>query len=286
MGLQIFTVDAFTSEPFSGNPAAVVLVEGKVDDSTMQKIATEMNLSETAFLETLDKDSTFESSDHFSLRWFTPTREVPLCGHATLASAIALFQGRDNKSDALRFETLSGCLVASRKDSLVSMDLPHNAPISLEKNNKYEPLARLTVGQIEIHSMAYSSSTKKLLVRLADDTSRETLEGLAPDTTAMQAGHLDDEVRGVMVTISGKGKPGDYDFLSRYFAPWNGIPEDPVTGSAHTVLGPYWADCIGKKELNARQCSPRGGNLAISVLENIVQVTGDGCIVMQGTLNL
>lgn len=137
-------------------------------------------------------------------------RKVPLCGHATLASAIALFQGRDNKSDALRFETLSGCLVASRKDSLVSMgtylhcpvapsefqttDLPHNAPISLEKNNKYEPLARLTVrysrccgayqrplliqvGQIEIHSMAYSSSTKKLLVRLADDTSRETLEG-------------------------------------------------------------------------------------------------------------
>jgi PhzF family phenazine biosynthesis protein len=243
-----------------------------------------MNLSETAYVSELTGQGTFKEGTRFGLRWFTPTLEVNLCGHATLATAKVIFDGVGNPSDTLSFETLSGVLVVTRTAAGgISMDLPKNAPVD-ETAEKHQALIKLTVGDLPIEACFYSPTTKKLGLCLAPSVNREQLEALRPDTKAMQASTSNAIVTGVMVTMAGATQPGDYDMLSRYFAPWNGIPEDPVTGSAHTVLGPYWRNRLGKTTLKARQCSPRGGDLMVTVEDDGVTVAGSGYIVMSGSI--
>jgi PhzF family phenazine biosynthesis protein len=234
--LQIYTVDSFTDVPFSGNPAAVALVPAGVtlDETTMKKLATEMNLSETAYVMELQGHGTFEEGTRFGLRWFTPTLEVNLCGHATLATAKVIFDAVGNPSDTLSFETLSGVLVATRTSDGISMELPKNASVE-EAAEKHQALITLAVGDLPVERCFYSITTKKLGIHLGAAVTRAQLEALRPDTKAMQDSTSNAIVTGVMVTMAGAPQPGDYDMISRYFAPWNGIPEDPATGSAHTA---------------------------------------------------
>ncbi|XP_078660046.1 phenazine biosynthesis-like domain-containing protein [Branchiostoma floridae x Branchiostoma belcheri] len=300
--LPIFQVDAFTDEPFAGNPAAVCLLEDvDLTDEHQQKIAAEMNLSETAYIRKLNSDDDFSSSCKFGLRWFTPTNEVALCGHATLASAATLFYMMKNPSSQLTFQTLSGDLFARRDGDFISLDLPENKTqpqsvffSSIQDREPYSQLLQIVVGDLPIQDLHVSHTAKKLVVRLQDGTTRQTLECLRPDTAAMLAAHTQDIIRGVIVTVKGSPENGCvdnqgvmYDFVSRYFAPWNGIPEDPVTGSAHTVLASYWAEELGKTQFYARQCSARGGDLKVRLREDgRVDVAGKAAVVVQGMIRI
>lgn len=280
-------VDAFTDKPFTGNPAAVCLLGGEhlryMNEATMQAIAAEMNLSETAFVSP-EEGTTFKSGTRFNLRWFTPTCEVPLCGHATLATAAVLFFGKGNSNQRLEFKTLSGVLAASRNVDLIVLDFPLSHCTPEDPSLHLQKLIHLAVGDLPLQDIQYSTSTKKLLLRLADVVRRKSLEQLKPDTVAMLEAHSGWRVKGVIVTM--KGEEG-YDFFSRYFAPWVGIPEDPVTGAAHTVLADYWSRQLGKESMVARQCSSRGGEIHVTVEEaGRVSLAGKACIVMQGRLRI
>lgn len=263
--------------------------QGKViSDDVMQRIAAEMKLSETAFITLLDKGDTFAASRRFKLRWFTPTKEVTLCGHATLASAAVLFIVLRNPSEELEFETLSGTLIASRSsDSYISINLPTypSHPVDMEV---YQPLVKAAC-PLPVEDVVMSSSNK-LLIRLKDCITRQQLEAMHPVTRDLLTARPDGSpVLGVIVTLKGSGqkdcsddKGEPYDFMSRYFAPWLGVPEDPVTGSAHSVLGPYWAKVLGKTELFARQCSARGGNLKLILKGERIHISGDAVVVIKG----
>ncbi|XP_022082276.1 phenazine biosynthesis-like domain-containing protein 1 isoform X2 [Acanthaster planci] len=292
--LPIITVDAFTDKPFAGNSAAVCCLGEDIPEETKMKIAAEMNLSETAYLQTLVPGETFQTATHLRIRWFTPTHEVDLCGHATLASAAALFYVVGNRNDAVRFQSRSGELIARRAGAYIGLDFPLNMP-SPEDRAPLAQLIQVTIGQHVPQDVYYSERTKKLLLRLRDTETRETLESLQPDFGAMMAApNPHAKVKGVIVTL--KGNPGNgaidadgkqYDFVSRYFAPWHGLPEDPVTGSAHTVLAGYWAEQLGKKELYARQCSKRGGDIQIRVRDDgRVDLLGKATVVLQGEITL
>ncbi|KAK2149383.1 hypothetical protein LSH36_454g00002 [Paralvinella palmiformis] len=274
--LPMYIVDAFTSHPFAGNPAAVCLVDSStiLTDDIRQNIAKEMNLSETAFIEQYTPDESFSESNHFKLRWFTPAKEVMLCGHATLASSAVLFECVKNKSDKLIFETLSGQLTARKQANFISLMLPLNPPRPFQ--------LVLPDPEQNIQAILYSSSTKKLLIRIKDCYTRSFIEQLKPQTDKMMSAHNTGKIAGVIVTLCTKAQE-QYDFVSRYFAPWVGIPEDPVTGSAHTVLAPYWSDELGKKKLFAYQCSPRGGELRLTVKDDQrLEVAGTACVVLNG----
>ncbi|XP_059081394.1 phenazine biosynthesis-like domain-containing protein [Tigriopus californicus] len=289
----IFIVDAFSTQAFAGNPAAVCLLEGPITDEVKQKIAAEMNLSETAFVWPLDESpKTFAGSKRFSLQWFTPTTEVPLCGHATLATSAVLFFVQGNNNQTLEFETkFSGLLKATRsfKTESIEMQLPLNPPNrSVSKNDEkavWQVVQEVLKGQSkwtqeDVKEVKLSPVTKKLLIRLSDRICQTDLEALErPDgITSIDTG---DRVRGVIVTVK---SPEKYDFLSRYFAPWVGIPEDPVTGSAHTVLAPYWAGELGKKDFFARQCSKRGGEVTLRVEDDFLRISGNATIVLKGAI--
>ncbi|XP_065187856.1 phenazine biosynthesis-like domain-containing protein [Sycon ciliatum] len=285
--LPMFTVDSFTDTPFSGNPAAVCLLSWEFPEHLMQPIAREMNLSETAFIERLNAADDFRSSRHFKLRWLTPTCEVNLCGHATLAAAAVLFKALENPADVITFSTLSGQLKAKRDGEKICLDLPLNEPepqdIGLDSN-----IQQLVLGSdLPLQEVFYSAATKKLVLRLPDSVSRGQLEALpVPNQLRMLESHDASRVRGVIVTIK-SCSDDKYDFFSRYFAPWNGIAEDPVTGSAHTVLAPYWAKQLGvSRPLNARQVSPRGGDLVLRIAGDRLEVLGAACVVMKGELLL
>ncbi|XP_076318152.1 phenazine biosynthesis-like domain-containing protein isoform X3 [Tachypleus tridentatus] len=262
-----------------------------VPDDVKQKIATEMNLSETAFVLKLASSDEFKTASKFLLQWFTPTNEVPLCGHATLASAAVLFKCCGNKSDVLAFETLSGTLYASRQEEKVVIDLPLNSPEPMVPNG-IEKLLELTIGNVPYQDLQYSHTSKKLLIRLKDCVTRKELENLTPQTKLMVDAVPSGKVKGVIITLRGFSENGcssrdgkAYDFVSRYFAPWNGIDEDPVTGSAHTVLGPYWSKELNKTSLYAHQCSARGGDLYLNIRsDGRVDIGGDAVIVLRGTL--
>lgn len=277
-GLELYTVDAFTSQPFSGNPAAVCLLsQDDLSSEQKQLIAAEMNLSETAFVRPVAGEP-----DAFHLQWFTPTCEVPLCGHATLATAKVLFDLSSTRR--LFFRTLSGTLSADKDGEFIEMRFPlADCRLEAEWSDVAE-VVRLAVGGLPVEHVAFSSSTRKLLIRLTDAVRRLELERLSPDTAAMQQAHQG-RVRGVIVTV--QAQTDDYDFFSRYFAPWNGIPEDPVTGSAHTVLARYWGVELKKTEMTARQCSRRGGDVRMRVVgEDTVILAGQACIVTKGQIFL
>ena len=263
MIIQLFQVDAFTKKPFQGNPAAVCLLEHTMPDEWMLQLAQEMNLSETAFLLPLE--------DGYSLRWFTPTLEVRLCGHATLASAHVLFEnGIVPDGQTLHFSTLSGELKARHTTEGIELDFPSAPP---------QPAATVPLRLLEALGIREASvfiSGNKHLIEIGSEAA---VRALHPDFIALS--HLPG--RGIAVTARADAG-SDYDFVSRYFAPWVGIDEDPVTGSAHCFLGPYWAENLGKSELLAYQASERGGSLGVRVTPERVYLTGQAVTVFRGQM--
>lgn len=273
--IPVYQVDAFSERPFKGNPAAVCLLDSPLDDEIMRSIAGEMNLSETAFVLS-DEDRPLAESRRFHLRWFTPEVEVPLCGHATLATAFVLFNEVGLSSEVLTFRTLSGELFARRAPGGVTLDFPADPPLPFEApKDLLEAL-----GIPKVLEARRGVRNAMLLIRVDDE---KTVRALQPDFRAMRS--LKYEVRideGVIVTAVGKPP---YDFISRFFDPWEGIDEDPVTGSAHTLLAPYWSEILGKGELLAYQASQRGGTLALKLTEGgKVDITGKAALVLKGEL--
>jgi predicted PhzF superfamily epimerase YddE/YHI9 len=263
MPLPLYFVDAFAATKFSGNPAAVCLLDHSRPDDWMQKVAAEMNLSETAFL--LPQD------DGYRLRWFTPAVEVDLCGHATLASAHVLWEtDRAPQEKALRFHTRSGLLSAGREENWIELDFPA-LPVT-----PCEPPAGLaeSLGA----SLTFVGTCR--MDYLCEVPDEQTLRGLEPDMVRLRSGRT----RGVIVTSP--PTTAEYDFVSRFFAPAVGVPEDPVTGSAHCALGPYWAAKLGKTDLLGYQASRRGGVVRVRVRGNHVRLAGQAVTVVRGELNL
>ncbi|CAB1312951.1 unnamed protein product [Coregonus sp. 'balchen'] len=287
MEIPVFTVDAFTNLPFKGNPAAVCLLLHELQDDMYQKIAAEMNLSETAFIIRLNSKDDFSSGARFCLRWFSPTNEVPLCGHATLASAAVLFYKKKNVNPTVVFETLSGELYVRQQGESIVMDFPLNKPTSLGLN-EFKDIVNAAVGDQPVQEVCLCGTTKKLMVRLDDNCDRSVLTSLQPDPAVLLRVDTGGRVRGLIVTMIGAPgcQPG-YDFYSRNFSPWFGIPEDPVTGSAHTVLAGYWSEKLGKKKMLAYQCSSRGGELELELRDDgRLNIAGQAVTVLQGILTV
>jgi len=261
--MRLLQIDAFTSEPFRGNPAAVCFLDRERESGWKQNVAAEMNLSETAFL--------LPRGEEWSLRWFTPAVEVDLCGHATLASAHALWEEKrlaPNKE--ARFQTRSGLLTASRDGDLIEL----NFPVTLEKKVDAPP------GLLEALGTKAKYVGKNKFDYLVEVDSEETVRALKPDHAALRKFG----VRGVMVTS--RASNGGYDFVSRFFAPGSGIDEDPVTGSAHCCLTPFWAARLGKSELTAFQASSRGGVLRVRLDGDRVRIAGRAVTVLSGELRV
>jgi len=260
--LRLLQIDAFTAEPFRGNPAAVCFLDRERDDAWMGNVAAEMNLSETAFL--------LPREDGWSLRWFTPVAEVKLCGHATLASAHALWQeGALAASDTARFHTLSGVLTASRDGDFIELDFP------AKTEEEIAPPAGLLDALGTAHPRYVGRNEFDYLVELA---SEGEVRALHPDFAVLR--QL--PVRGVIVTS--RASTDGFDFVSRFFAPAVGVDEDPVTGSAHCCLTPYWAARLGKSELRAWQASARGGALRVRLAGDRVKLAGHAVTVLRGEL--
>jgi PhzF family phenazine biosynthesis protein len=259
--MKIYHVDAFTDKPFAGNPAGVCVLPGPKDNAWMQNVSREMNLSETAFL--------LKQADGYSLRWFTPAVEVELCGHATLASAHILWEaGLLAHQAPARFHTLSGLLTAERRANEIELDFPATPD---------EP-AEAPAGLAEILGAEPRNFRKSRFDDLVEVASEDVVRGLRPDFTRLKAL----PVRGIMVT-SRASTPG-FDFVSRFFGPAVGIDEDPVTGSAHCCLGPYWSKRLGKTDMVAYQASARGGVVGVTVLGDRVRLRGKAVTVMVAEL--
>src|SRR5574341_2496406 len=258
MGLRIVQVDAFTDTPFRGNPAAVCVIGEPQTDGWMKLVAREMNLSETAFLR--------RQPDGFDLRWFTPTVEVALCGHATLAAAHVLWdEGHLKAAEQARFHTLSGLLTADRRGTWIEMDFPATRAEA----------ARAPAGLAQPLGVTPTYVGRNQFDYLVEVDSEETVRRLAPDHTALAKL----PVRGVIVTS--RAAPGEFDFVSRFFAPGSGIAEDPVTGSAHCALAPFWGARLAKTEMLAYQASPRGGVVRVRLAGDRVLLGGQAVTVLR-----
>ena len=259
--IEIYQVDAFTDKPFAGNPAAVCLLQEAADETWMQNAAAEMNLSETAFL--------VPQADGYDLRWFTPAVEVDLCGHATLASAHVLWEtGNLEANEEARFHTKSGLLTAVLDDGWITLNFPAkpDAPTTMPPG-----LAEaLGVKPVYVGRNAFD-----YIVEVKSETA---VRNLIPDFAAMRTLN----VRGIMVTA--RAETDNLDFVSRFFAPGAGIDEDPVTGSAHCCLGPYWAGKLGKTEFTAYQASRRGGIIRVSIKDDRVLLQGQAVTILRGKL--
>jgi PhzF family phenazine biosynthesis protein len=258
-------VDAFTREPFRGNPAAVCPLPAWLPDATMQAIAAENNLSETAFF-------VRRPDGDFDLRWFTPAVEVDLCGHATLASAFLLMTHLEPGRDQVVFHTRSGPLPVARQGDRLVMDFP----LRPAREHAFDEAAARALGL-----------RPRLFVRARDTIAvydrAEEVRALRPDMAALAA--LPDTFA-VVATAPGTGRDEDVDFVSRFFAPAKGVPEDPVTGSAHCSLAPLWGGRLGKKALRARQVGPRSGEIDCEIVADRVRLAGHAVLVKTGTLVL
>ena len=260
MKLTLYQVDAFAEKVFSGNPAAVCILDDWLDDNTMQRIAMENNLAETAFL--------VEKGELYEIRWFTPEIEVDLCGHATLASAYVLFRFFENTNSQLEFfSPRSGVLkVEKADDGYMTLDFP------ADETSFIDEIEAITKAIGVTPLITIKGKTDYLLIY----SSQKEIEEISPNF------HLLDQLdcRGVIVS-----SPGDeVDFVSRFFAPQCGIPEDPVTGSAHTTLTPYWSKVLGKSKMTAKQLSPRGGNLNCENVGDRVKIGGKAVLYMVGEI--
>lgn len=259
MKIPLYQIDAFASKVFAGNPAAVCPLNGWLDDGLMQAVAQENNLSETAFFVPLDQG--------YHIRWFTPAAEVDLCGHATLASAYTVFTYIDPSRTQVTFQSRSGPLTVSKQGDLLAMDFPSQAP------SPCDAPSALTEALGVKPSEVLCSEDYFVLLPLEQD-----VRSVDPDMGLLKKVDL----RGVIVTAKGK----DADFVSRFFAPKYGVNEDPVTGSAHCALIPYWSGKLGKKDLLAHQVSKRGGELFCKDQGDRVLIAGRTVAYMEGTITL
>jgi PhzF family phenazine biosynthesis protein len=262
MGQTIFQVDAFTDKPFAGNPAGVCVLPEPRSERWMQDVAREMNLSETAFL--------LKQEDGFQLRWFTPAAEVELCGHATLASAHILWETEYlQPQEQARFHTRSGLLMAERLDgNWIELDFPAKPEQTTDAPPHLLEALGIQAQYVGVNVFDY----------LVEVDTEETLRNMQPDITLL----AQVPVRGVIVTS--RASTPDYDFVSRFFAPRVGVNEDPVTGSAHCCLTPYWSKRLGKNELLAYQASARGGVLRVRNSADRVKIGGQAVTTLRGEL--
>ena len=258
MRVPLFQVDAFASRRFSGNPAAVMALDHYPDDALLQAVAAENNLAETAFL--------VPDAGNYRLRWFTPRLEVPLCGHATLASAAVVMERLEPGRTAVTFHSASGPLAVTRVNSGYSMDLPSRPTVSVSPPPQLgEALGGTPAVEVVADPFSYT-------VLLKDEATLRTLEPDFATITRLDRG-------GLIVTAAGAGP---YDFVSRYFAPAKGVPEDPVTGSAHCALVPYWAQRLGKTSFRAYQASRRGGEISCRLAGDRVELSGACVFYLEG----
>ncbi len=256
----IYQVDAFTSQLFAGNPAAVIPLKEWLPDAIMQQIAAENNLSETAFFT--------KEEEGYRLRWFTPTTEVELCGHATLASAHVLFEEMDYNKNEIIFKTRSGLLTVAKTAGALSMNFPADEMEAVEG-----PAVLFQALGLQRVDEVYKSDDYMIVL-----SSEEEVANVQPDFRIL----YDVDARGVIVTAPGK----TVDFVSRFFAPQSGVNEDPVTGSAHTKSAPYWSKRLGKKELKAQQISERGGHLTCIIKDDRVEIKGQTVTYLRGEIEL
>ena len=263
MRQNVIQIDAFTNRAFQGNPAAVCVLPSPQDDRWMQSVAREMNLSETAFLLKQDR--------HYSLRWFTPTTEVPLCGHATLASAHVLWtEGYASTGQEIKFETKSGVLSAKYRDDWIELNFPVN------RSQDIPPIIKLSDALgVPLKTVLYNS-----LGYLVEVHSARQLEQLQPNFTLLKQLPISN-----VIVTSKASQDSEYDFVSRFFAPGLGIDEDPVTGAAHCCLAPYWRDRLQKNQFLAYQASSRGGIVKVDYDGgDRVTLSGQAVTVMRGEL--
>ena len=262
MQIPLYQVDAFTSRLFSGNPAAVCPLQEWLPEATMQAIAAENNLAETAFF--------VAQGEGYLLRWFTPTVEVELCGHATLASGYVVMHILTPERPSVRFQTLkAGPLEVAREGDLLAMDFPAWPP----EREPADPRILAALGKAPAQSFVARGRTLAVYERAED------VAALRPDFTAMR------RVPGADAIVTAPGE-GDIDFVSRYFAPNYGVDEDPATGSAHCVLTPYWAERLGKEQMTARQISARGGELTCTLRGGRVTIAGHAVLYLEGAITV
>lgn len=259
MNLEIYYVDAFSNNVFGGNPAAVIFTNLS-DDDLMQNIATENNLSETAFINISENENT--------IRWFSPTKEVDLCGHATLASAFVYFNYINTEKDTIEFKSNGGMLIVNKKENILELDFPKDTFI---KTNHEDAVCN-AIG------LKPTETYKGQINLMAVYENEEEILNLQPDFKKV----IDLTGQGLIVTAPGL----HHDFVSRYFCPKYGINEDPVTGSAHTTLIPYWSDKLGSKKLLAKQVSIRGGELYCENKHERVLIGGNAVLYMKGNINI
>ncbi len=259
MQIPIYQVDAFSGRPFAGNPAAVCPLTSWLADEQMQSIAAENNLSETAFF--------VAEGEGYRLRWFTPVTEVDLCGHATLASAFVIFRHLSPQLDRASFQTLSGQLIVSRSGDRLTLDFPARPAIAVDPPPQLIPAMGLAPQEV-------LAAADCMLVYETE----EQVRTLKPDMARLAA----IDFFAFIATAPGR----DCDFVSRFFAPAQGVAEDPVTGRAHCTLTPYWSRRLGKKQLFARQVSPRGGELWCEDKGDRVLISGQAVEVLSGTISL
>ena len=265
--IETYIVDSFTNEAFKGNPAGVCLLNQPIDESTMLKIAKELGLSETAFVQQ-------KEGKNYSIRYFSPKLEIPLCGHATLASAKVLFEkfGLPN----IQFETIQNIqLQVSRENQQIEMEFP-----VYETATAYAPNAMLdALGIKDIENCEYNQETNIILIEIKDSG---ILRGLQPDYSALVKSY--DGIHGVLVTAESKDE--QFDFESRFFWPWAGTNEDPVTGGTHTFLTPYWSTRLNKTKMQSFQCSERSGFMEVELIDNKLMIRSEAQIVLSGQINI
>ena len=275
MRIPIYQVDAFTNEYFKGNPAGVCILEKEIDDLYMQKIANEMNLSETAFVFPPDGE-TISSSQMLNLRWFTPKTEVPLCGHATLGASKVLFDDLGYGLDTITYKTKSGKLVAEKCNEGIALDFPIDEPISIQPPTDILE----AMGVLNYENIIYGKNTNKLVIHLKSD--KDVFEQ-NPNFEHMKNIQCSN-IKGVGVTCKGNKR---YDFISRFFNPWVGVNEDPVTGSVHTLLSSYWGSLLKKNKMIAYQASQRSGEILLTIeKQGRVKLIGESVIVLKGVIYL
>ena len=267
--IKTYIVDSFTSEPFKGNPAGVCLTDSSIEDDSMLLVAKELGLSETAFV-------THNEGNTYNIRFFSPVMEIPLCGHATLASAKVIFE-RNPELKKIIITNVQGIELAIER---VQTDILMKFPIYSTKPSEAPTPLLDALGLTSLKNVEFNSETNILLIEIEDSAQ---LRSLRPDFESLKKSH--NTINGVLVTSISKQK--GFDFESRYFWPWSGTNEDPVTGGTHTFLTPYWAKRLKKKKMNSFQCSERTGQMEVEIQdEHWFTIRSDARIVFEGTLRL